>query len=840
MSIRRSVLPPILLCLLTCAGLSAQTTTVPAGQKFGTENSRPVTGVRILPQPDGTVWFLLPANDRIVQLQADGVTMKQWQIRADKDLGANPVDFKIDGNIVWFIENGESLIDAGRSIFARLDTSTGQLREWDIPGSKPAAFSLTSDNKVWLPQTNGRLQLVDLNTLDVVDYRSTSTFAYSDMVTGPDGAFWLTDFGNNRIVRYVPGSAQETSWTFFDPNSGRLNPSQIRFDDSGLLWISQLSGAQMNRFDPATGELDSYPGFVNPIHFDLFAGRLYVAAAPDANGRVVVLDPQITVGLGAQLTPETLTVGASPNPLPAKIIDSTITPTTFTSTVDSFAATDLVTTTVGPGMLRTEFPSRNAYGIGVAGGTVWVGSDALLARLVLQTIGAASDLTTPVAAVFGVSPGTRITTDATLYNRGSAVVSGNVLFLYSPGAFAASSPFTVNPGQTVLLQDVLSGASSNAGTLFGPVRFQVTAGTAGDLSATVRSARQLDDGSSFGFEMPALSSADSVGAGTTRTLFLGNRASEISIFGLYAPGGASATVRLLAPDGTVRGSRDFSLAANIAEEFNPAASAFGVPPEPGDVLSVSVSSGALQPYVNVLDTGSLDVAASLPVAPTTDAVIPIVGTLMGLGDTSFVSDLFLANSDPGSAANVTVSYLPLGSSRPPLTAAVALTRGGSAVIEDVLGTLFAVTAGQGTLLVSSDAPVAVSTRVASRRPEGDYATFAPALGGSEAIPDAGTATAFGVPQTATRRTHLLLFNRGAAGTVMVVGYDGDGNQIGQLPVAMAAGGASRVDSVMRQLGVASQSAGRIAVMPASGMVVYAQTAEVDADTGDLEIARLRQ
>ena len=837
---RRSVLPPILLCLLTRSALPAQTTTVPAGQKFGTENSRPVTGVRVLPQPDGTVWFLLPANDRIVQLQADGVTMKQWQIRDDKNLGANPVDFKVDGSIVWFIENGESLIDAGRSILARLDTATGQLREWDVPGSRPAAFSLTSDGKVWIPQTNGRLQLVDLNTLDVVDYRSTATFAYSDMVVGPDGAFWLTDFGNNRIVRYVPGATEETSWTFFDPNSGRLNPTQIRFDENGFLWISELSGTQMNRFNPATGELASYPGFVNPIHFDIFAGRIYISEAPDANGRVVVLDPQLAAAVGGSLTPVTLTVGASPNALKAKLIDSTITPTVFTSTVSSFAGSDLVTTSVVPGMLRTEFPSRNAYGIGIAGGTIWVGSDALLARLVLQTIGAASDLTAPVAAVFGVSPGTRITTDATLYNRGGAVVSGDVLYLYSPASFAAGTTFSVNPGQTVLLSDVLSGASSNSRVLFGPVRFRVTTGTPEDLSATVRSARQLDDGSSFGFAMPALSSAGSVGPGATRTLFTGNRASEVSVFGLYAPGGASATARLLAPDGTVRGSRSFSLAANIAEEFNPAASAFGVPPEPGDVISVSVSSGALQPYVNVLDTGTFDVAASLPVAATQDAVIPDLGTLTGLGDTSFVSDLFLASADLAAPASVTVSYLPLGSSGPPLTATVSLPRGGSQVIEDVLGTLFSVTSGQGTLLVSSDAPVAVSTRVAARRPEGDYATFAPALDGAEAIPDGGTATAFGVPQTETRRTHLLLFNRGAAGTVTVVGYDGDGNEIGRLPVPIAAGRAARVNSVMAQMGVTNQAVGRIAVLPAPGMVLYAQTAEVDADTRDLEIAKPSQ
>src|SRR5262245_52796409 len=99
MSIRKSLLQ-FILCLAAAAAAAAQTTTVPAGLKILSETGKNVTGVRVVPQPDGTVWFLLPSIDRIVQLQADGATMKQWQIRADSDLGANPVDLKVDGKIV--------------------------------------------------------------------------------------------------------------------------------------------------------------------------------------------------------------------------------------------------------------------------------------------------------------------------------------------------------------------------------------------------------------------------------------------------------------------------------------------------------------------------------------------------------------------------------------------------------------------------------------------------------------------------------------------------------------------------------------------------------------------
>ena len=90
-----------------------------------------------------------------------------------------------------------------------------------------------------------------------------------------------------------------------------------------------------------------------------------------------------------------------------------------------------------------------------------------------------------------------------------------------------------------------------------------------------------------------------------------------------------------------------------------------------------------------------------------------------------------------------------------------------------------------------------------------------------------------------RRTHLLLFNRGAAGTVTVAGYDGAGNAVGSLSIDMAAGQAVRINSVMAQLGAPDQKVGRITVTGTPGMQLFAETAEVDAATGDVEYLRLQ-
>ena len=100
------------LAALLALPLAAQTaTTIAAGTSYATENDGVVSGVRIQVQPDGSVWFLVPARDRIAVLR-DGSTT-QWQIRDDTHLGANPVDFEIDGDVVWYLCNGESQIDAG-------------------------------------------------------------------------------------------------------------------------------------------------------------------------------------------------------------------------------------------------------------------------------------------------------------------------------------------------------------------------------------------------------------------------------------------------------------------------------------------------------------------------------------------------------------------------------------------------------------------------------------------------------------------------------------------------------------------------------------------------------
>ncbi|HTY43045.1 MAG TPA: hypothetical protein VMH79_14320 [Thermoanaerobaculia bacterium] len=846
---------PILfgILLLVRAALEAQTTnTQPGGVLFPTQNSAHVNGVTIQETADGTVWFLESSADIIARLK-DGV-MRQWQIRSTANLGANPVVFQIDeidGDIIWFIESGESLIPAGTCGYARLDTSTGQLTEWVVPGTIPATFYRSPDGlKVWLPQSAAILQELECSdkvtpftscapaNIQVTNWRSSATYAYADMVVAPDGAFWLIDFGNNRIVRWVPEAPTETSWTFFPLTSGRLNPSQLAFDDQGMLWITERSGDRVDRFDPATNLLSTYTGILAPIHFEIFQGRVYITSI-ETTSQLTVLDPALAVPDGTlTLTPFTFSVGSALTTIPVTQLQSVVVPTDFTSAPATMDPTQFTITNPVPGNLTMTFPSSNTYGIEVVGGRIWAGTDGNLAAFNVQTVGVPTDRSVPMATTLAGAADSRVRIDTTVSNSGTATISGAGYYLYSPAQPTPRLTFQIASGGTTLIPDSFGTLAGTSTLLNGPIRLGLTSGDPTLLSATVRSLRTQPDGGTFGYLLPAQTTTTSLQKDSVTTLFTGAETGDVSILNLYSLDDAKATLTLFGPDGTMRATRNFDVAKNASLSFNPAASAFGTTAEPGDAVVIDVTTGTLQSSVLVFSAGTTDVLPSLPAAASANAVIPWVGDFPN-GDRSFVSDLYLSNPSADTAAQVTVTFYGIGVP-PSAPANVLLDPLQTLAIPDVLAALFGVTAGgQGALTLTANVPVAASARVATQVAAGDYGTFANALDASAGATAGHPQSAIGLPQTATRSGLLLFFNSGAAGTATVTGFKADGTTAGTLPVNLGTNQAAVVGPVFAALGVSNQEAGRVRLDAAAGMTVFGWAAAVDGVTGDIDLTPLQ-
>ena len=808
-------------------------TTVPSGVRYATEASANVNGVLVKVADNGDVWFMESSADRVGVLRGTNITY--WQLRPSDDLGANPVDLFLEGTDVWILESGQSQIPAGRCSIAKLDTVTNQLTEYTIPGSIPAAFYHAPDGTWWVPITGAALLNVDFTSGVTTVYRSVATTWYSDMVVAPDGALWLADFGNNRIVRYVPGEDKETSWTFFPISNGRLNTTQIGFDDQGNLWLCQISAGRLDRFNPTTNNLDSYYGVSNPIHFDFFQGKVYVTSS-QAAAAVNVIDPALSTPLRQELTPITLDVRSIPSLVPVQTRTLTITPTQFATEETALTQTDfrVASNSTYPGTLVTQVPVTQAYGIDVVGGYVWFGAGGNVVKVELQSIGSPTDVSVPVASSAAGQSNNRVRIDLTLANTGTGTVTGEAYYMFSPGSFASKAQFTLPAGTTQVIQDAFGNVGNALNLASGSVRIRTTAGSAPDLKATVRSTRVTETQASYGYAIGAIPATRSLGPESSAILFTGARETEQSILGLYTLEGATGQLTLVAPDGTVRGVRPFILAINTREEYNPVALAFGVDPEPGDIVRVSVSSGTLQPYVNILDLGTFDVATSIPVNTLDDAIVPNAGILIGANDTSFVTDLYLSNPASSGAA-VTVTYYPLYGGGPPISEEVDLAPLESKTVESVLQELFGLTSAQGSLFLDSSVPIYSAIRVGARTGDADYAGFAPTIPGSAGVTGA-SATAIGLPQTSFRRTNLLLFNRGAAGSITVTGFKADGTQAGSVEVPLGDHSPGRLNSVFAGFGITNQPGGRIRMDVPSGMNVYAWTAEVDAISGDVDLA----
>jgi hypothetical protein len=73
----------------------------------------------------------------------------------------------------------------------------------------------------------------------------------------------------------------------------------------------------------------------------------------------------------------------------------------------------------------------------------------------------------------------------------------------------------------------------------------------------------------------------------------------------------------------------------------------------------------------------------------------------------------------------------------------------------------------------------------------------------------------------------------------VTGFRADGTEAGEVQVPLGDHSPGRLDSVFAAFGITNQPGGRVRIDVPDGMNVYAWTAEVDALTGDVDLAAVQ-
>lgn len=790
-------------------------------------------GPRLVPSGGG-FWFLEANADRIAYFNNDVIT--EWPIRSRSypapynHIGASPADFELDpdGTTIWFMENGTSGIDLQQSVFGKLDTTTGLMTEWIMPISKPSGFLREPDGvTVWVAMSQGSLLRINLETLAVDSFRAPDSMAYSGLISGSGGLFYLLDFGNNRVVQVDPVSLSETSWQTLDPTKFHELPTQPSFDASGNLWFAEeVNGGAFGRLNLATGQLDRFgSGFLlSPSHYFLQGDLIYgVETDPTGgDGRVVVLDQTQVSKETSTLAPKTAAFTSISSP--ALLFRTfTLTSQTFQSKDDS-ADGVVVASAPTAGLTRftlphgSKYPTTTSYSITVEGGKILAGVRGALAEFTLLPPALPTDLVVPLALndATGV-----VRTDFLFHTFNNAATSNlTAVFYSSPLPPPDSKAFSFPAKSTLLLSNAIGSGGLGLGTVSGALQFFPDVADTGGYRGLTRTYAFRSDGGTYGYSLPALPVSSGLVPGSSRALFFSAEPGETTSFGIFSPTGALGTATLHGPDGGLRGTYSFLLPSNNRVEFNPAASAFGASAESGDYVTFDIASGTIFPYA-VFQEATQDVAVGVPVPAASDLVFPLLGSGEGAADTQYVSEILLANPDPANEVVVNTALYPLDPSATLSLSSVTVPAGGTATISFDSGT-----DGFGSLLLQSSEPVHALARSANRTSTGDYAGLALPL-------FSPGVSRFLVSGNSLLRTNLCLFNRGTAGTVTLQGFDATGTVTGILEVPVGDHQPFFLEHAAAALQI--RGAGRIRVLSDEGMALYSWLTTADTRTGDPDI-----
>ena len=149
-------------------------------------------------------------------------------------------------------------------------------------------------------QASGKLGILDPATGKTVEIPLGSRSAPHGVIVGPDGNAWITDGGQNAIVRVDAKSHVVKVWPL-PRDTGYTNLNTLTFDKQGRVWFTGQSG-YYGRLDPATGDVRvwSAPRGSGPygitttpggdVYYASLAGN-HIAKIDLATGEATVIEP---------------------------------------------------------------------------------------------------------------------------------------------------------------------------------------------------------------------------------------------------------------------------------------------------------------------------------------------------------------------------------------------------------------------------------------------------------------------------------------------------------------------------------------------------------------------
>ncbi len=183
---------------------------------------------------------------------------------------------------------------------------------YDVPrGSGPhdvAAAPGPGGPVYFTAQASGKLGILDPKSGKTVEVPLGSGSAPHGVIVGPDGNAWVTDGGQNAIVRVDAQTRAVKAWPL-PADTGYANLNTLTFDKKGRIWFTGQSG-YYGRLDPASGDMKvwkaprgsgAYGITTTPagdVYYASLAGN-HIAQINVDTGEATVIEPP-TPGQGAR------------------------------------------------------------------------------------------------------------------------------------------------------------------------------------------------------------------------------------------------------------------------------------------------------------------------------------------------------------------------------------------------------------------------------------------------------------------------------------------------------------------------------------------------------------
>jgi virginiamycin B lyase len=178
------------------------------------------------------------------------------------------------------------------------------VKEYPLPGGHRVHdvwADPSPDGPVWFSaQGSGHLGILDPRSGQVELVPLGRGSAPHGVIAAADGTPWLTDGGQNAIVRVDPKTRQVKLWKL-PPDTGYANLNTAVFDHNGVHWFTGQSGIY-GRLDPRSGDLQVFKApkgrgpygiHVTPqgeVYYASLAGS-YIARIEGTNGAATLIEP---------------------------------------------------------------------------------------------------------------------------------------------------------------------------------------------------------------------------------------------------------------------------------------------------------------------------------------------------------------------------------------------------------------------------------------------------------------------------------------------------------------------------------------------------------------------